>query len=290
MNYGFPYMGSKTKLAEKILNHIPSAENFYDLFAGGCAITHRALLEDFMGVPKFKNIFSNDIQGTTLLFKEATEGKYKNERRWISREDFNKEKDTNPYVRWVWSFGNNGSAYLFGKDVEPIKKLAHEYLMANGYDGTSETRIKLLKEYKEKLKIDGRFELQQLQQLQQLERLQQLQQLERLERLQQLQQLERLERLSVVTTTSSDYRDIDILPNSVIYCDPPYKDTAGYSVNFNHEEFWEWVRTNKYPVYVSEYKAPEDIKCVAEFEHRTSYSSSKKGRKKTIEKLFWNCV
>lgn len=42
--YGVPYQGSKNSIAEKIINIIPSAENFYDLFAGGCAITHCAML------------------------------------------------------------------------------------------------------------------------------------------------------------------------------------------------------------------------------------------------------
>lgn len=39
MNYGLPYMGSKNKIAEWILSYLPKAENLYDLFCGGCAIT-----------------------------------------------------------------------------------------------------------------------------------------------------------------------------------------------------------------------------------------------------------
>lgn len=50
MNYGIPYMGSKNRIAEWILNHIPSADNFYDLFCGGCAVTHCAMLQN-----KFKH-------------------------------------------------------------------------------------------------------------------------------------------------------------------------------------------------------------------------------------------
>lgn len=40
MNYGLPYLGSKSKIANDIISLFPPAENFYDLFAGGCAITH----------------------------------------------------------------------------------------------------------------------------------------------------------------------------------------------------------------------------------------------------------
>lgn len=90
MNYGFSYKGSKNKLAEKIVNLFPPAENFYDLFCGGCAITHRALLVD-----NWKNYYANDVDARcTTLFLDAINGKYKNENRWISREDFYKLRDS----------------------------------------------------------------------------------------------------------------------------------------------------------------------------------------------------
>ena len=44
--YGLPYMGSKSKHADWVIEHLPAAENFYDLFAGGCAVTHAALLPE----------------------------------------------------------------------------------------------------------------------------------------------------------------------------------------------------------------------------------------------------
>lgn len=33
--YGMPYMGSKNKIAMDILEHLPPADNLYDLFMGG---------------------------------------------------------------------------------------------------------------------------------------------------------------------------------------------------------------------------------------------------------------
>ena len=44
MNYGLPYKGSKNRIAKKILDVLPAAPVLYDVFAGGCAITHAALL------------------------------------------------------------------------------------------------------------------------------------------------------------------------------------------------------------------------------------------------------
>ena len=46
MNYGLPYVGSKNKIAKTIIDFLPPADHFYDLFAGGCAITHAAILSN----------------------------------------------------------------------------------------------------------------------------------------------------------------------------------------------------------------------------------------------------
>jgi site-specific DNA-adenine methylase len=275
-NYGFPYKGSKKKIADRILEMLPQAANFYDLFAGGCAVTHAVLEKHDLWGYTWDKVFCNDIQGTPQLFVDAIQGKYKNENRWISREEFNEKKDTDQYIKWIWSFGNNGRDYMFGKDIEELKRQAHEYVIANGYDGTPTKRIHLLKQFKKEQTITDRFDFEQL------ERLQQLQQLERLQRLEQLQRLERLQ------ISFNDYREIEILSDSVIYCDPPYQNTNHYGIDFDHAEFWEWVRDNKHPVYVSEYKAPDDIKCIASFEHRSTLSSTTNNL--VIENLYWNGV
>ena len=121
MSYGVPYKGSKNLIAEKIIRVLPSAENFYDLFAGGCAITHAALLYG-----KWKNLYVNDIDGAGIrLFRDAIAGKYKDEKRWISREDFFRLKDVDPYVKFCWSFGNGGRTYLYGRKIEERERELH---------------------------------------------------------------------------------------------------------------------------------------------------------------------
>ena len=128
-NYGFPYKGSKNRLAEKIVKLFPDAENFYDLFCGGCAITHRALIEN-----RWKNYVINDIDSRCpKLFLDAINGKFKNETRWISREDFYKMKYDDGYVAFCWSFGNNGKNYLYSKEIEPYKKALHFAIVFNDY-------------------------------------------------------------------------------------------------------------------------------------------------------------
>lgn len=121
MKYGLPYKGSKNKLAMRIVGLLPSRTHLYDVFCGGCAVTHAAMMGR-----KFKEFHINDINWMCpQFFKDVLEGKYDNDTRWISREDFFRLKDTDPYVAFVWSFGNNLRDYIYGKDVEPLKKAIH---------------------------------------------------------------------------------------------------------------------------------------------------------------------
>ena len=124
--YGIPYKGSKNSIARKIVSFLPSADVLIDICAGGCAITHAAL-EICEGLaPKWERIVANDICEMPLkLFKGAICGEYADEKRWIDRETFQKLKDVDPYVRYCWSFGNNGTDYLYAQQVEPWKKALH---------------------------------------------------------------------------------------------------------------------------------------------------------------------
>ena len=76
--------------------------------------------------------------------------------------------------------------------------------------------------------------------------------------------------------------------NSIIYVDPPYKGTTGYGSTFDHDKLWNWVRemTEKdYKVYVSEYEAPPDFKCVWEKRLASSLTADT-GSKTALERLF----
>lgn len=129
MKYGLPYKGSKNKLAERIVRLLPKRTNLVDLFCGGCAVSHAALL---MG--KYEHIHINDINWMCpTLFIDALNGKYNDENRWISREDFFRLKDTDPYVAVVWSFGNNLRDYLYSKEIEPLKKAIHYAMFFSDY-------------------------------------------------------------------------------------------------------------------------------------------------------------
>ena len=130
MNYGLPYKGSKNKLATRIVDLLPPRKHFYDLFCGGCAVTHAAMMTH-----KWDDFTINDLNWQCpTLFIDALNGKYKDDTRWISREDFFRLKDSDPYVAFVWSFGNNLKAYLYSKEIEPLKRAIHFALFFGDYE------------------------------------------------------------------------------------------------------------------------------------------------------------
>lgn len=80
------------------------------------------------------------------------------------------------------------------------------------------------------------------------------------------------------------------LSNCLIYCDPPYENTTGYSSlpSFDTKLFWKRVRqleAGGHTVIVSESQAPDDFSCVLEMLTKTNLDTdiSKTSR---VEKLF----
>ena len=256
MRYGVPYQGSKNSIATKIISFLPPAEKFYDLFAGGCAMTHAALVSG-----KYKTVIANDLYDDGIeLFCNAIKGKYKNEKRWISRDDFNRFKDSDVYVRLCWSFANNGRDYLYARCLEPWKKALHFARVYNDFSLFAEMGIitdgssKDIKQHAEEYKrlyckyIKQTIEQPDLSRLQGFGRWQQLQSLQSLER------LDRLERLAV------SYCDVPIEPNGIVYCDPPYEGTftKGYKGEFDSTQFYQWAHEKNEPVFISSYTISDD--------------------------------
>ena len=384
MRYGVPYKGSKNAIAEWVYSFFPknNKKNFYDLFAGGCAVTHAAMLDG-----AYKNYIINDIDGGGIsVFTDAINGKFADENRWIDRETFYKLKDKEPFIKLVFSFGNNGDNYLYSKEVEPWKRALHyayvygdtsefkrfgiftdgtkadiaaneseykqkyiiwycrnvlktdlpvlelqknlteriernsdelrnylldglrkagkrpcdvdRFLGTNGMAGhyfgksqwefpTRENYIKLqgfldlprsyeeiygLQELLESLqslesleslqslqRLESLQSLQRLESLQRLQSLESLESLQRLQRLESLQSLQRLESLQRLQSYNKSYDEIEIKPDSVIYCDIPYRNTDAYfDLDFDYAKFYQWCEKQTEPVFISEYSMPED--------------------------------
>jgi len=258
-------------------------------------------------IKKYENIYFNEIEKLTCdLIKDAIAGKYNYkvfQPKWIDRETFFRDKDICGYTKTVWSFGNNQKDYLYGKDIEADKKSIHNAVVFNQFDSNAirlldrskfpddlsirDRRLFYMRIIRKKRGSQVTADERQLQQLERLQRLQQLQQLGALERLQRLERLQQLQQLEqTLNITSLSYEQVKIKPNSVIYCDPPYQNTAGYLRDFDHNAFWQWVRDQSEPVFVSEYSAPADIKTVMAISHKKSFSA--KVRTDSVEKLFCN--
>ena len=293
MNYGLPYKGSKNRIAKRILDILPAAPVLYDVFCGGCAITHAAMLSG-----KYQHFVVNDLRSWLPdAFQKAIHGGYAHEDRWISREDFERLKDTDAYAAMCFSFGNDCQSYMYARGLEPYKRALHyaifwkdiapwAALCPETADALA-SGLALIEDRKQRRVQAGHFIVESLkaqlaagmltpdildkpiyrqirkpkdtsQSLQSLESLERLQRLESLERLESLQSLERLP--DTLTVYSMDYRELCFDEPGIIYCDPPYKSTEErYGREFDFNGFYSWCLHQSNPVFISEYTMPEDL-------------------------------
>lgn len=104
--------------------------------------------------------------------------------------------------------------------------------------------------------------------------------------------LKKIAKMQDVLFTTGEYWMMNVVhPNSMLYCDIPYKDTTGYSVgSFDHERLYAWARKMKllgHVVLVSEYKhnVPKGWSVVWEHQSRTDIRNANGGRIDTVEVL-----
>lgn len=286
-------MGSKSKIARWVVERLPDGDTLYDVFCGGCAITDYA-----MRARKYKSYVVNDITNIGFVFKKALDGGFKNETRWIGRKTYF-ENFEDPYVYLCFSFGVNPiCGYSYAAEIEPWKKALHWCYVFNDPSLMHEYGVDIpvcddKVEYRKWIRnnesyirkrycawVDAhRDEIENTTGVKlRLECFQSLGRLKRL-RFQSLENFERLQRLQSLENPSSslhifqgDYRDV-VIPKSsgVVYCDPPYRNTAPYydmedgekrdlTKIFDYDKFYAWCEyqsyENKNPVFVSSYDLP----------------------------------
>ena len=284
MNFGIPYKGSKNLLAQRILDCIPSASVFVDLFCGGCAVSHAALLSG-----RFARVVVNDIEGdVSRLFVAAVNGQYKGESRWISREDFFRLKESDPYVRYCWSFGNNGRNYIYSEAVEPYKRALHYAVVFGDFaalrrlcplvsDAAEKALAGLASRKARRIEV-GRVIVRRLKQVGKPEDLKNNPLFGQI-RLRDggVVRKESLERPQSLECLEMDYRDVQLPDGCVVYCDPPYAGTDGYGLHksaFDQEAFWNWASKCERLLFISEYSAPVDFVPIMEVLHRSRLSAT----------------
>ncbi len=266
MNYGLPYKGSKNKISAEIVANLPAAELLVDVFAGGCAVSHAALLSG-----KYSRVIANDVNAKfPQLFKDAISGNLpKGYDRYVSREDFNAVKGREAVAACVWSFGNNCKDYLWNEDTEGAKSIAFRLVMS----GSRDERVCLYAEFIKYLRNKrGELEL-------------------RLESLERMQRLESLRAPAAALEVSGvEYQLLNVPRGAVAYCDPPYKGATGYNAKrFDHAAFWDWCRKTSQTniLAVSEYSAPPDFVPVWEKNKICSLGGGG-NNKRTVERLFFH--
>ena len=256
--FGLPYMGSKNGIAEAVVDLFPAADTFVDLFAGGCAVTHAALLSG-----KFKTVVANDLDGRMVrLFSDALAGRLAGrEREWVSREDFFARYEEDAYVSMLWCFGGTGNSYIYGRHKEATMRALHEAVVFGDFDGVrgvfgrvfanaladALNPVGTLRERRLVMRrLSGDV----------LGKTYDLNHLTRADRVDSLVGRQGNARLVI---SGEDYRNVTIPSGTtVVYCDPPYANTHKYGVGFDHSEFCRWAASQPYPLFVSEYSLPTD--------------------------------
>lgn len=273
-----PYKGSKNAIAEFIVGNLPRAHTFCDLFFGGGAITHRALLSR-----KYEKFIVNDIDGRLpKFFLDCAHGKYttENHREWVMREMFEAHKNDDAYIALIWSFGNNGKDYLYGRDIEDMKHAYHKAVYENDLDGLAKYGIKLT--LSRKPKVYDRYLDYQRQIKQQKPDVR-----TELENIERYQIIERLESLYRLQSLQSDYQSVPIPEGALIYCDPPYAETnCGKYDGFDSERFYEWADRQD-NIFISEYTMPDNFIPIAEIE-KPILSTANGTTQKAVERLYTN--
>lgn len=105
--------------------------------------------------------------------------------------------------------------------------------------------------------------------------------------------MKKMETLKDSTFSCSDFRDLSY-DNSIVYCDPPYKNTTPYCKNilgeFPYDDFLNWVvkQSKNNIVLVSEYKhnVPDGADIILEIPSKTGIRDKDNNSIRTIEVVY----
>ena len=273
MNYGLPYMGSKSRICNWLMAHLPPADTFIDLFAGGCAVTHAALLSG-----RYKRVIANDIQGEypKLFLRLATEGLKPEEWHPVSREEFFLRAPHDALVCLVWSFGNKCDSYLYNRDIEELMLNIHRFLF---FDEDIEKKLESY--YNVIVKIVDFIKKNPNEKNAVKHDLLRLVGIHRLIRMNEIF----IGKTINLSVSAESYENVLIPKNSLVYADPPYIGTENYgSGEFDYDAFYNWLRSVPYPVYVSEYHMPDDFIPIAKTKLQCTLNDSSSNT--VTERLF----
>lgn len=264
-------MGSKQEIAEKLFEFIAPGEIFIDAFGGGGSMSLVAQNREY------NKVIYNDTPIISKFF-ETSIHRTEPFRKWVSREEYERNKYKDAYAGLIYGFKNNrNNSYLYSRDFEVFAKAAHDVL------------------------VEGDWELWELLGLFRIEHPTSTMLEKKISeacggktfKLWHYGYLKRLNAVPLnngkISVYSMDYRSLPVgVPGSVLYLDPPYENTRKYDINgFDSNELYEWITQLKIPVYLSEYKELrlKNFREIYRIEKRSLFSG--KSQIKT-ERLYWN--
>lgn len=268
-SFGLPYQGSKNRIANWVVDHLPAAPVLVDIMCGGGSVTHAAILSG-----KYNTIMMNDISGTAEVFVDAIAGRYADYNTVPTREEYFAQKDDDVVMSLLYSFGNHRDSYLWGHDIEPVKVAASRAL-------TAPTLAERRAHWRECCRALSAYVAAHDGLPNGLSCLQGLICLERLRGLQSLSG-----QATTLLASHDDYRDVDIPDDAVVYVDPPYVGThCDAYEGFDSEAFYDWIATQRALTIISEYTAPPGCVSVASRGLRELLSANGQGSL-AVEHLF----
>lgn len=297
-------MGSKQKLVDKIVPFVLSKHSettdLYDLFGGGGAISLYTA-RNYPHLSVHYNELSKAIGGLMQHLQAGGIIPYG----FVPRAQFESEHTGDDWwagvLQTCWSFGNNQKGYLYGTNIEEYKKqLSSLILTGKGDRGYVENYVKEALSKKGistdyvKVFLDPSLYHTPYQRrivlARQLHKMGLVEHLPRLERLEQIAKMPEIKKL--IITSGLSYADIPITGNRpLVYCDPPYENTAEYREGgFYHQSFYNWCAEQPYPVYVSSYKVSDRrLVLVKAIKTRSLLSSSTSNAPTyNYENIYWN--
>ena len=245
------YTGGKIAFGKKFLRLIPPADNFYDLFGGGGSITELAY-STWIDKGGF---FGNNPKWKNIHYNEIQFPLYSLNRHIWNKEiyfDLDKPVDKKTYMADRKILSAYGA---FVKYTYSFNSTGDSYLLNDRKDDSKNARM--LKELKRKIDVIKNSPCI----------------------------------ASKISMSCEDYRQVEIKPDSVVYCDIPYVGNRNrYKVKFSHSEFYHWAAQADFPVYFSDYglKEPSEAFKLVWSKDIIVKGGSVINKTQRTECLFWN--
>lgn len=306
MLYGMPYKGSKGKYVNNFTEQFGTGSVFYDVFGGGGSVSH-AVADKFETV-----VYNESNMRVAEAFRKFITGTVEYSP-FVSHEEFNVKAMYDGVIGLCYSFGTGLRSYAYGRDIEPWKQAMHYFLLENdasmfedmGFHVSIDLTASDIEKNFDRIRdcyeawfrelFRDSYSDDQIDMYMNTMRKRSVQSFANTEHVTRFRRMQQLKDKPIknVKVFNKDYRDLEIEPGSVVYCDPPYAETEQYETTgykraeFRKDLFIDWCRQlkGKCTVFVSEMSMPDDFEPVWEKKVRNVYNGGNK-KNDRVEKLF----